>query len=222
MIWGNSAPEGSELSMDWEPQVTYCCVRDWTIGGLGNISDDPLFTTGPLGDYYLSCEGAGQAYDSPAIDAGSDTSQNLGLDKFTTRTDGGFDKGTVDMGYHYPVYDVKIETSLNGQTFSPGHLFEGFLGVENRGSEVMVDAYVALILPGGTILCFGPDGARYGIFPYASGILMQSGFSAGPLNVFSMTIPDNTPDGSYTYASALVRRGADDFIAVSTSPFVIY
>ena len=44
---------------------------------------------------------AGQGSDSPAIDAGSDTAANLGLDTRTTRTDSVTDTGTVDLGYHY-------------------------------------------------------------------------------------------------------------------------
>jgi hypothetical protein len=65
-----------------------------------NIDDDPLFVSGPLGDYYLSQIAAGQAADSPCVDTGSDTAANLGLDTRTTRTDHIGDSGTVDMGYH--------------------------------------------------------------------------------------------------------------------------
>jgi hypothetical protein len=65
--------------------------------GTGNLSSDPLFVNG----YYLSHIAAGQGSDSPAIDAGSDTAANLGLDTRTTRTDSGTDAGTVDLGYHY-------------------------------------------------------------------------------------------------------------------------
>ncbi len=75
------------------------CSLDW---GDGNIDSDPLFATGFLGDYYLSHTAAGQISNSPCINLGSDTAANLGLDTSTTRTDGGRDKGIVDMGYHYP------------------------------------------------------------------------------------------------------------------------
>jgi hypothetical protein len=54
-----------------------------------------------LGDYYLSQTAAGEALDSPCVDAGSDTAANLGLDELTTRTDQVEDAGMVDMGYHY-------------------------------------------------------------------------------------------------------------------------
>jgi len=71
------------------------------IAGEGNIDSDPCFVTGPSGDYYLSQISTGQASDSPCVDAGSDTSVNLGLNIFTTRIDSYLDKGIVDMGYHY-------------------------------------------------------------------------------------------------------------------------
>ena len=72
--------------------------------GEGNIDEDPLFVAdGPLGDYYLSQTAAGQEQDSPCVDAGSDTAENLGLNTRTTRTDQVPDSGIVDMGYHYPI-----------------------------------------------------------------------------------------------------------------------
>ncbi len=72
------------------------------VAGEGNISADPWFVSGPLHGYYLSQIVAGQGVNSPCVDAGSDTAVNLGLDAFTTRTDGMPDAGIVDMGYHTP------------------------------------------------------------------------------------------------------------------------
>ena len=85
--------------------VSYSNIGDGTCsGGTGNIDSDPCFVSGPLGDYYLSQIVAGQAVDSPCVDAGSDTAANLGLDYLvTTRTDQWVDVGIVDMGYHYPL-----------------------------------------------------------------------------------------------------------------------
>jgi len=94
----------------WTPQFDYNFIKysnswnnkdNWgqTIGGLGPgegcISVDPIFTKGPLGDFYLSNS-------SPCVDSGSDSATNLGLSTgFTTNIKGIFDSGTVDMGYHY-------------------------------------------------------------------------------------------------------------------------
>ena len=69
--------------------------------GEGNISEDPRFTIGYQGDYYLSCLAAGQGMDSSCIDSGLGSASERGLGRFTTRTDGVLDPGVVDMGYHY-------------------------------------------------------------------------------------------------------------------------
>jgi hypothetical protein len=81
--------------------------------GEGNIAADPLFVTGPLGDYYLRQQDAGQVLTSPCVDAGSDAAANLGLDVFTTRTDGIGDTRQVDMGYHYPFAETEELTRIN-------------------------------------------------------------------------------------------------------------
>ena len=81
--------------------MSYSDVEGWWPGA-GNIAGDPLFVTGAWGDYYLSQVAAGQASDSPCVDAGSGTAANLGMDIFTTRTDMVGDGGVVDMGCHYP------------------------------------------------------------------------------------------------------------------------
>ncbi len=83
--------------------VEYCCIED-NDPGLCNIHFDPLFRTGPLGDYYLSQEDANQVVTSHCVDAGNANADdpNIGLDAYTTRTDNGLDAGTVDIGYHYP------------------------------------------------------------------------------------------------------------------------
>ncbi|MGD2271665.1 MAG: fibronectin type III domain-containing protein, partial [Desulfobacterales bacterium] len=70
--------------------------------GSGNIQLDPLFVNPATDDFHLSYIPAGQAGNSPAIDAGGVTAASLGLDTRTTRTDAVVDSGTVDLGYHYP------------------------------------------------------------------------------------------------------------------------
>ena len=59
------------------------------VGTNGCISANPSFERG----VYL-------ASGSPCIDAGSNTAVALGLDAYTTRTDGALDSGAVDIGYH--------------------------------------------------------------------------------------------------------------------------
>ena len=105
--------------------VTYSDVKGGWIGE-GNIDADPIFVTGPMGDYYLSHTAAGQPADSPCIDTGSDLAVNICvtpvtgdicLDEFTTRTDLVTDSDTVDMGFHYaPVTPTETPTSTPTMT----------------------------------------------------------------------------------------------------------
>ncbi|MBP7051627.1 MAG: S8 family serine peptidase [Phycisphaerae bacterium] len=84
----------------------------------GVIVADPCFISG----YYLSQTAAGQDSQSPAVDAGSDSAQTIGLADRTTRIDGVFDANRVDLGYHYaeavPVYQltVTVVADSSGQT----------------------------------------------------------------------------------------------------------
>ncbi|HUT04168.1 MAG TPA: right-handed parallel beta-helix repeat-containing protein [bacterium] len=222
IVWGNEAPEGPEL-FDCDAAITYSCIRGWTGGGEGNISEDPLFATGPLGDYYLSCREAGQAADSPCIDAGSDTAETLGLDKFTTRTDGVPDTGIVDMGYHYLLtfdQNPQIECSLNSSQFAPGDALVGFIEAHNPGPDVSVDAYVAFVLPDGAIMSLTSGGLAIGRYPWISNVVLPSGFDFGPTEVLQITVPKSP--GGYLFAAALAPPGQIEFIGEpSLFPFTI-
>jgi len=151
IVWGNEAGRDGDQVFDCDRAlIIYSCIQEWAGGGEGNISDDPLFVTGPLGDYYLSCEGAGQGDNSPCIDAGSDTAEALGLDTLTTRTDCGPDTDIVDMGYHYPMplgEGPVIECSLNADEFWPGDQLVATYSIDNSGPDVTVDVYFAFVMP---------------------------------------------------------------------------
>lgn len=100
IIWENSTPHNTQLYDTSAPE--YCCIQDWPGSGTGNISDNPLFVPGALGAYYLSQATAGQAEQSPCVDAGSTPALNVNLATRTTRNDLSTDVGQVDMGFHYP------------------------------------------------------------------------------------------------------------------------
>ncbi len=84
------------------PIVSYSDIQDGNYNGTyGNISIDPLFTNGPLEQYYLSQVNSGQSQQSPCVDSGSQTAISLELQVMTTRTDENPDLDQVDMGYHF-------------------------------------------------------------------------------------------------------------------------
>ena len=151
ILWGNIG-NGSEMrnEHDSRPILSYCDVKggwngsgvrnysgSYVIDGGGNINANPLFVSGLLGHYYLNQIAAGQASDSPCVDAGSDFAINLGLANFTTRTDGLGDSGIVDIGYHYPTppklaIDIKPGSCPNPLNLkSRGVLPVAILGTED-------------------------------------------------------------------------------------------
>jgi C1A family cysteine protease len=114
ILWANTAPTGPVAALYGGSMldVSFCNLhggdtaifaavgarRQW---GAGNIDADPLFVPGPSGSFYLSHRTAGNPVDSPCVEAGSDTSAVLGLNRMTTRGDERMDVDIVDLGYHY-------------------------------------------------------------------------------------------------------------------------
>jgi predicted outer membrane repeat protein len=82
-VWGNEGGDWGNL-----PDLT---------GSAGNISADPLLT----GSLFLSQTAAGQAADSPCLDAGSMTALEAGLAWAFTRTDSVPDQLLADLGFHH-------------------------------------------------------------------------------------------------------------------------
>ena len=80
--------DGTSATLDWGP---------------GMMDLDPIFVTGPPGNYYL-CQPVSDEksilWASPCVDAGDPASDMIWG---STRTDGRSDTGIVDMGYHYPL-----------------------------------------------------------------------------------------------------------------------
>jgi len=123
IIWGNSAPEASQVD-DWV-RALYSCIQDSTAGSEGNITDDPLFvdSDGPDDDPHTHQDNnyrlrAG----SPCIDKGKNEDwmwQAVDLDG-NPRIWHGKDSLTVDMGaYEYgswPFKIVKVSDAAGGGT----------------------------------------------------------------------------------------------------------
>ena len=135
---GNAIAVGSDFQFDSRPSrlsVSYSDIKDGQAGvwvdkgstvhwGNGNINKDPLFTAGPLGDYYLSQTDSGQSRMSPAVDAGSDFTSIIGLVNYTTRTDEAADLGRIDVGFHHPIRqpcrlaDLALDGIINFRDFA--------------------------------------------------------------------------------------------------------
>lgn len=117
----------SSLNHDSDITVGHCNVEfGWP--GAGNIDADPLFVSGPGGDYYLSQIDAGQDQNSPCVDTGEYhvsypcfplDDPIFCLDMVTTRTDQITDEGYTDMGYHYDYTENPQPTPTPTVTPSP-------------------------------------------------------------------------------------------------------
>lgn len=109
ILWGNTTSSGGTQIHEngsGEPIIQHCDIDQDEYEGVGNsIRLDPLWTAGPLGNYYLSHIDSGQLVTSPCVDTGSDQASLFYADPRTTRTDDVTDSGIVDMGFHYPVSD---------------------------------------------------------------------------------------------------------------------
>jgi parallel beta-helix repeat protein len=77
ILWANSDGGGMDESAQIQggtPDLEYCCVQGWTgsLGGVGNIGDDPLFkdADGPDGVFGTEDDNPELAAGSPCIDAG--------------------------------------------------------------------------------------------------------------------------------------------------------
>jgi parallel beta-helix repeat protein len=99
ILWNDVPGEISYDGASSLPTITYCDIQ-WGWAGIGNLSSDPLFCSGPLHDFYLSQKTTGQQTNSPCINTGSDMAANLGLGTLTTRIDSVPDMAKVDIGYH--------------------------------------------------------------------------------------------------------------------------
>ena len=134
ILWDNVGTHGNQISVgsDDEPfyldrpaalTVSYCDIQggrdseavyiepgrilNWLEG---NINADPLFVES---HHSLSQGAAGQDVNSPCVDAGSGSVIALGLEEFTTRSDGVPDAGQVDIGLHYALGEGKYRLIVN-------------------------------------------------------------------------------------------------------------
>jgi hypothetical protein len=193
--------------------------------GDGNITSDPKFVTGPRGDYYLSQKAAEQDANSPCVNAGSEVPiMGFNPSDYITRTDGGFDTGSVDMGYHYRSH-LAFDLSLDPVKTS-------YTGGDNITLKFDVTTAPIVITTGNIYLIMvDPDGNYYsamswnkGLQPLVQGLSVPANLNIAGSPLFSFTIPSAKPlvtnHGTYTFYLAALKPGTTDFISnVATVSF---
>ncbi len=144
IIWGNSSPMGAQVAVTSAQLQKWLWFKFSLIGtadgdivdnagqinssqgfyqgdGNGNLELDPLFVPGPLGNYYLSQTGSGQAQQSVAVNpvgTGVTWAEEFAMDNKTTSTTGGGDVGSLDLGYHY-LRSCPVGSVSTGGTCAP-------------------------------------------------------------------------------------------------------
>lgn len=169
ILWNNSNEEIYVYSGDL--QITYSDVFQETgvYPGEGNINHDPLFVSGPLGDYYLSQIAAGQGSDSPCVDACLDRAGDLRFEfldtairigDLSTRTDEKPDMGIADMGYHYPSIfkcsELGCRIYMPSDDFGSGDVCFCDVYIGNPGMETYDDIPLFVILDVYGVYFFAP------------------------------------------------------------------
>ena len=88
---GYSGISQSPTDITDDPELHDPPGPDGVIGG-ANAADD---------DFHLSAITSGQSQNSPCLNAGIARAASFGLERTSTRTDHRFDRGRLDLGYHY-------------------------------------------------------------------------------------------------------------------------
>jgi Protein of unknown function (DUF1565) len=168
ILWGNTI--GGISANTGTPDVTFCNVQEgWS--GEGNIDIDPLFVSGPSGEYCLSQTASGQLQTSLCVDSGSDAAENItfmiggttfSMADFSSRTDRKTDTGTVDMGSHYSVVsntcsELGCRIEMPSNDFGEGDHCYCYTIICNPGSTTYTDIPVFVILDIYGAYYFAPD-----------------------------------------------------------------
>ena len=118
IVWNNSAGTSDDqiYTSGNPPDIDYSDVQQaaQTYPGTGNINQNPQFTTGPGGRYYLNDSPASPCFNIGHGSSGGicfpGLSESICMDDLTTQEDNALDTGIVDMGFHYAVITESVPT----------------------------------------------------------------------------------------------------------------
>ena len=101
---------------------------------------------------------------------------------------------------------------VNEVEFSPGDQLIGSLEIENPGPAIVVDIYVAFVMPGGAIVSLTDMGITAGMYPWAAGVSLPASLNFGPEAILSTPVPGGLVSGGYMFAAALSEPGELHFV----------
>lgn len=197
--------------------------------GNNNIDKDPLFASGPWGDYYLSQKPARQVYDSPCLNKGSDFPEIfLGFNHstMTTRTDGVLDYDGTDMGYYYqPHIQFDLEVVPDQKTFKIGDNLKVLCDIVTAPykKDLITDLYF-ILLDGQTGDFFSYPSWKIGFYPAAESLSVPGNLSFDDIELFDISLPSDLPSipGKGMYALGIFAKSSITQKAISGAGFVIF
>ncbi len=167
IIWDNNSDMFNQGTSN--PQVTYSCVENSYVG-IGNISDDPLFTSNSISDFYLQ-------FNSPAINAGINDSIPIGVIEDANSNERILN-GVVDMGAYELSGIIYVKQSAPGNDdgvswYNAYTSLESALDAASEGCEIWVAA--GTYMPSNN---YGLGvGTRFNTFKLKPGVSIYGGFA---------------------------------------------
>jgi hypothetical protein len=212
ILWNNNPTTIDEQN---DIVITYSDVEGG-FPGEGNIDSAPLFLSGPWGDYYLSQKAAGQTVDSPCIDSGCNAMNIFGSKMMTTRVDGLFDYGTVDMGFHYlPHIQFNLFKKPEQNNYASGDNVEILFDLKTAPTSNIVDIYLIMINPSGQTL-FAPNWTN-SVVPLVADFMLSADIFMVEKLLFDITLPSSNPpvdtSGSYMFNIAAFKAGTTEMLS---------
>jgi hypothetical protein len=190
--------------------ITYSCVRRG-YPGEGNIDSDPIFIIRPWGGYYLSQKSAGNKFESPCVNAGNPIPLvGFNYQWLTTRIDGIFDSGRIDMGYHYPpLVQFELGIEPEKESFKDGALLKILLNIDTAPAKTDVDVYFLMLDPQDKIYSFPAWNME--LQPAIENITLPENLSLHDYSFLEITLPSEKPPikeaGTYTFAILAAKAG---------------
>lgn len=108
---------------------------------------------------------------------------------------------------HHSRIRVKLPQRLEGDVYSAGEELVVLLQPYNFGEDETVDAYMALIVPGGSLFFWTGDQWSASPMPLFTDIYMPNSFEMIDAPLSLGTIPEYAPEGTYTLIPGFCQPG---------------
>jgi len=140
ILWANTAYSSPQKHFVLNEDITYSCIEDWSSGGAGNISSDPMFVDEDGPDDTLSTWGDNDlhlAYNSPCLDAGDPNGTYTGQKDIDgqdrVHEGGGDDTAVVDIGAD-ELHPIIVKSSGGDYT-----TIQAAINAASNGDTILVD-----------------------------------------------------------------------------------